>query len=104
MATASSTPNPGEEGELPRVPPSEASEQEPPQVPLPVPERSDPSSKKSVPNVRLPIWDGKKRHEPGAWKEWKREIKAIQIAYDIPDTKYAPLVFLATKDEARDVL
>ena len=52
----------------------------------------------------MPIWDGKKRHEPGAWKEWKREIKAIQIAYDIPDSKYAPLVFLATKDEARDVV
>ena len=104
MATAPTTSTPDDDGEqLPRVPPSESSEQDAPQVPLPVPERQD-NNKKSVPNVRLPIWDGKKRHEPGAWKEWKREIKAIQIAYDILDTKYAPLVFLATKDDARDVL
>ena len=55
-------------------------------------------------NVRLPVWDGKRRTEPGAYKEWKREIKAIQLAYDIQDHRYAPLLFLATKDDARDIL
>ena len=60
--------------------------------------------KKPVPNVRLLVWDGKRRTEPGAYKEWKREIKAIQLAYDIADVRYAPLLFLATKDDARDVL
>ena len=62
------------------------------------------NNKRSVPNVRLPVWDGKRRTEPGAYKEWKREIKAIQLAYDIQDHRYAPLFFLATKDDARDVL
>ena len=62
------------------------------------------NSKRTVPNVRLPVWDGKGRTEPGAYKEWKREIKAIQMAYDIQDDRYAPLPFLATQDGARDVL
>ena len=52
----------------------------------------------------FPVWDGKRRSEPGAYKEWKREIKASQLAYDIQDDRYAPLLFLATKDDARDVL
>ena len=62
------------------------------------------NNKRSVPNVRLPVWDGKKRQEPGAYKEWRREIKAIQLAYDIQDHRCAPLLFLATKDDARNVL
>ena len=38
------------------------------------------NNKRSVPNVRLPVWDGKRRQEPGAYKEWEREVKAIQFA------------------------
>ena len=85
---------------------SETVEEQPPPLlhPDPADARNTNENKKQVPNVRLPVWDGKRRHEPGAWKEWRREIKAIQVAYDIPDHKYAPLVFLATKDDARDVL
>jgi len=60
--------------------------------------------RKNVSNVPLPIWDGEKRHEPGAWKEWKREIKAIQIAYDIPDAKYAPPVSCDVEERPISVL
>ena len=60
-------------------------------------------NKRSVPNVRLPAWDGKRRTEPGAYKKWKRFGKATQLAYNIQDHHYAPLLFLATKDDARDV-
>ena len=66
--------------------------------------RHDNNNKRTVPNARLPVWDGNRRTEPGAYKEWKRDIKAIQLAYDIQDHRYAPLLFLATKDDARDVL
>ena len=71
--------------ELPRVP-SEAPS-EPPEAPAYSfgPDTRSENNKKPVPNVRLPVWDGKRRTEPGAYKEWKREIKAIQLAYDIQD-------------------
>ena len=98
--------------ELPRTPASDvASTPEEPE-PTTFAFGSDPrerhdnlnNDKRSLPNVRLPVWDGKRRQEPGAYKEWKREIQAIQFAYDIQDHRYAPLLFLATKDDARDVL
>ena len=117
MATSASTadvrpPARVPDDELPRAPASEvASAPEEPE-PTTFAFGSDPrehndnlnKNKRSVPNVRLPVWDGKRRQEPGAYKEWKREITAIQLAYDIQDHRYAPLPFLATKDDARDVL
>ena len=97
MTTASSAaderlPTRMPDSELPRAPSDTASGLEEPGLAIP------------VPNVRLPVWDGKRRTEPGAYKEWKREIKAIQLAYDIQDHRYTPLLFMATKDYARDVL
>ena len=54
--------------------------------------------------MQLPVWDGKLRSEPGTYKERKQDIKATQLAYDIQDNRYALLLFLATKDDARNVL
>ena len=54
--------------------------------------------------VRLPVWDGKLRTEPGAYKGWKREIKATRLTYDIEINRSAPLLFLATKDDGHDLL
>ena len=114
MATASTAderlPTRMPDNELPRAPshPGDAGLEEPEPATTfafgPDTRNDNNNNKRSVPNVRLPVWDGKRRTEPGAYKEWEREIKAIQLAYDIQDHRCAPLVFLATKDDARDVL
>ena len=110
MATASTADERLPDTDLPRAPshPSDDLEEPEPATTFafgPDPRRdNNNNNKRAVPNVRLPVWDGKRRGEPGAYKEWKREIKAIQLAYDIQDHRYAPLLFLATKDDARDVL
>ena len=73
------------DNELPRAPshPSDGLEEEPEPATtfaFGPDTRDDIYNKRSVPNVRLPVWDGKRRTEPSAYKEWKREIKAIQLA------------------------
>ena len=112
MATASTADERLPDTELPRAPslPSDGLEEEPEPAttfafgPDPRRDNNNNNNKRSVPNVRLPIWDGKSCSEPGAYKKWIREIKAIQLAHDIQDNRYVPLLFLATKDDACDVL
>ena len=62
------------------------------------------NNKKNLPNIKLPEFHGGANQDPGNFKEWVREITAMQMAYQIPDRNYAGLVFLATKSDARDVL
>ena len=62
------------------------------------------NNRKNLPNIKLPEFHGGANQDPGNFKEWVREITAMQMAYQIPDRSYAGLVFLATKSDARDVL
>ena len=62
------------------------------------------NNKKNLPNIKLPEFHGGSSQDPGNFKEWVREVTAMQMAYQIPDRNYAGLVFLATKSDARDVL
>ena len=61
-------------------------------------------NRKNLPNIKLPEFHGGSSQDPGNFKEWVREVTAMQMAYQIPDRNYAGLVFLATKSDARDVL
>ena len=64
---------------------------------------NDPN-KRSLPKIKIPEFHGGPNLDPGHFKEWIREVTAMQMAYRIPDINYAGLVFLATKSDARDVL
>ena len=60
--------------------------------------------KNRIPNIKIPFFRGGNSIDPGEYKEWRRELSAIKIAYKIDDRDFAGLVFLATKGDARDVL
>ena len=63
--------------ELPRVP-SEAPS-EPPEAPTYSfgPDTRSENHKKPVPNVRLPVWDGKRRTEPGAGQPRRSRVTQL---------------------------
>ena len=61
-------------------------------------------TKNRIPNIKIPFFRGGNSIDPGEYKEWRRELSAIKIAYKIDDRDFAGLVFLATKGDARDVL
>ena len=61
-------------------------------------------AKNRIPNIKIPFFRGGNNMDPGEYKEWRRELSAIKIAYKIEDRDFAGLVFLSTKGDARDVL
>ena len=46
-----------------------------------------------VPSVRLKVFDGSRR--AGAYREWKKEVEAVQIIHQLTEKQLAPLVYLA---------
>ena len=55
-------------------------------------------------HAKIPFFNGGTNLDPGEYKEWRREVAAIQSTYGIQDKDFAGHVFLATKGDARSVL
>ena len=55
-------------------------------------------------HAKIPHFFGGANQDPGDYKEWRREVAAIQSTYGIQDKDFAGHVFLATKGDARTVL
>lgn len=85
--------------------PDESESHEAEDEPQPNPSAFQPrDSKARIPNIKIPFFKGGNNIDPGEYKEWRRELAAIKIAYKIDERDFAGLVFLATKGDARDVL
>ena len=87
------------------VPDESAESHEAEDEPQPSPAASQPrDTKNRIPNIKIPFFRGGNSIDPGEYKEWRRELSAIKIAYKIDERDFAGLVFLAKKGDARDVL
>ena len=87
------------------VPDESAESHEAEDEPQPSPAAFQPrDTKNRIPNIKIPFFRGGNSIDPGEYKEWRRELSAIKIAYKIDERDFAGLVFLATKGDARDVL
>ena len=48
-------------------------------------ESNNNNTRKNLPNIKLPEFHGGPNLDPGNFKEWIREVTAMQMAYQIPD-------------------
>ena len=51
------------------------------------------STSGKMPSVKLSVFTGDRT--PGVYKEWRKEIEAVQLIYGIDDKTIAPLVYLS---------
>ena len=51
-----------------------------------------------MPSVKLRVFDGSRK--PGDYREWKREMQATQMLYELSDPQMSQLLYLALEPGA----